>query len=83
MLVTFKSRHSLPPYRIENHCEDVVCWFAQGALKGSNTRWNVLTPRQGGNSLAYAWDEPSLEHKLLVHVRIYPKILRLSNDAAG
>lgn len=70
--MTFKSRYSLPPYRIENQCSQVVCWFAQGALKGSNERWNVLTPRQGGNSLAYAWDEPTLEHKLLVHVRLLP-----------
>ena len=67
--MTFKSRHSLPPYRIENQCAQVVIWFAQGALKGSSTRWNLLTPRQGGNSLPYAWDEPALEHKLLVHVR--------------
>ena len=29
----------------------------------------MLTPRPGGNNLAYAWDEPTLEHKLLVHVR--------------
>ena len=43
---------------------------AQGALKGSNQAWNVLTPRPGGNNLAYAWDEPTLEHKLLVHVRV-------------
>ena len=28
-MVTFKSRYSLPPYRIENACSDVVCWFAQ------------------------------------------------------
>ena len=130
VMVTFKSRYSLPPYRIENACSDVVCWFAQvrrrsladltlrrhltcpdrcssavyglarmmgphesqcttraaihrttsdmslacvcsqGALKGSNQAWNVLTPRPGGNNLAYAWDEPTLEHKLLVHVRV-------------
>ena len=42
----------------------------QGALKSSNQAWNVLTPRPGGNNLAYAWDEPTLEHKLLVHVRM-------------
>ena len=47
--------------------EHVLC--AQGALKSSNQAWNVLTPRPGGNNLAYAWDEPTLEHKLLVHVR--------------
>ena len=29
VMVTFKSRYSLPPYRIENACSDVVCWFAQ------------------------------------------------------
>jgi len=29
VMVTFKSRYSLPPYRIENACADVVCWFAQ------------------------------------------------------
>ena len=48
----------------------------QGALKGSNQAWNVLTPRPGGNNLAYAWDEPTLEHKLLVHVRC----VRLRSD---
>ncbi len=46
----------------------------QGPLKGSNQAWNVLTSRPGGNNLAYAWDEPTLEHKLLVHVR---RMLRL------
>ena len=29
VLVTFKSRLSLPPYRIENACSDVAIWFAQ------------------------------------------------------
>ena len=66
--MTFKSRFSLPPYRIENHCAQVVVWFAQATLKANDKNWNKLTPRKGGNSLAYAWDEPSFEHKLLVQV---------------
>ena len=29
VLITFKSRLSLPPYRIENATSDVAIWFAQ------------------------------------------------------
>ncbi len=56
--------------------------LSQGALKSSNQAWNVLTPRPGGNNLAYAWDEPTLEHKLLVHVRVFMRPLHPSRFTA-
>ena len=31
--MTFKSRLSLPPYRIENGCKESVVWFAQDEMK--------------------------------------------------
>lgn len=67
--MTFKSRLSVPPYRIENKTADVVVYFAQSALKGEREKWNWLTPRSGGSAMAYAWDEPVAEHRLQVQVR--------------
>lgn len=73
VLVTFKSHQSVPPYRIENQCSDVYIYFVQACLAGERPgRWNWLQPRANGNSLAYAWDEPSEEHLLRVKVRLKP-----------
>lgn len=69
MLITFKSRLSVPPYRIENKTSDVIVYFAQSALKGTREKWNWLAPRSGGRAMAYAWDEPTAEHRLQVQVR--------------
>lgn len=41
---------------------------AQDELKGSDAHWNWLTPRPGGASMPFAWDEPLAPHKLRVHV---------------
>lgn len=68
MLVTFKSRLSVPPYRIENKTSDVIVYFAQSSLKGTREKWNWLAPRSGGRVMAYAWDEPTAEHRLQVQV---------------
>jgi hypothetical protein len=78
VLVTFKSRYSLPPYRVENLCSDVVVWYCQEALKFQQSKWNWLAPRPGGNSMAYAWDEPTLDHRLRVHVRARSRGICLS-----
>ena len=70
VLVTFKSRLSVPPYRIENQCEDVKVFFAQTSVAQLHERkfWNTLDPMSGGNAMPYAWDEPTQEHKLTVQV---------------
>lgn len=69
VLVTFKSRMSVPPYRIENNTNDVVVYFAQSTLTASREKWNWLVPRPGGSAMAYAWDEPTNSHRLQVQVR--------------
>ena len=70
--MTFKSPNSMPPYRIENRCDDVFISFAQMAVarQGSEEKnmWNWLHPREGGSSMAYAWDEPVKEHRMRVQV---------------
>ena len=66
VLVTFKSRFSVPPYRIENRTSDVVVYFAQSAVRHDRGMWNWLTPEAGGSHMAYAWDEPTQEHSLQV-----------------
>ena len=71
VLVTFKSRLSVPPYRIENKTSDVVVYFAQSALKGTREKWNWLAPRPGGSAMAYAWDAPTAEHRLQVQVCLF------------
>ncbi len=70
MLITFKNRLSVPPYRIENQCKDVVVYFAQSSLVTQRDKWNWLLPseNQGGASMPYAWDEPNLDHALQVQV---------------
>ena len=68
MLVTFKSRLSVPPYRIENKTSEVVVYFAQSTLTASREKWNWLLPRPGGSAMAYAWDEPTAFHRLQVQV---------------
>ena len=70
VLVTFKSRLSVPPYRIENKTSDVVVYFAQSTLTASREKWNWLVPRPGGSAMAYAWDEPTAFHRLQVQVPI-------------
>ena len=67
-MVTFKSRLSVPPYRIENMCSDVVVFFAQAPIASLRNVWNWLTPRAGGNKMAFAWDEPTQQHRLQVRV---------------
>jgi hypothetical protein len=68
VLVTFKSHTlSVPPYRIENQCSDLHIYFVQACLADERpSRWNWL--RGGGNSMAYAWDEPTEEHRIRVKV---------------
>lgn len=68
--MTFKSRYSVPPYRIENRTADVVVYFAQYSLRATREKWNWLAP--GGSAMAYAWDEPTLEHRLQVQVTRLP-----------
>ncbi|KAK9815754.1 hypothetical protein WJX72_009012 [[Myrmecia] bisecta] len=74
VLVTFKSPLSVPPYRIENHCEDVIVFFAQDAVHRDRTKWNWLEPRLGGAAMAYAWDEPNMEHRLRVQACVTGKV---------
>ena len=66
--MTFKSRMSVPPYRIENKTNDVVVYFAQSSLTATRDNWNWLKPRPGGSAMAYAWDEPTDHHRLQVQV---------------
>lgn len=68
VLITFKSPRSIPPYRIENQCDDVYVYFAQSGVAWDRAKWNWLQPRLGGARMAYAWDEPILEHKLTIQV---------------
>ena len=70
LLVTFKSRLSVPPYRIENMSSDVVIFFAQRGVAHQKSKWNWLTPASGGAKMAYAWDEPILDHVMTIRVRI-------------
>ena len=71
MLITFKSPRSIPPYRIENNCDDVIVWFAQTAVAWDRNKWNWLRPRAAGACMAYAWDEPILQHKLTIQVCLH------------
>ena len=71
VLITFKSRLSVPPYRIENKTKDVMIYFAQAGVAGDRERWNWLRPTAGGCALPYAWDEPKLSHKMQVQVRLW------------
>ena len=70
VLVTFKSHiMSMPPYRIENQCADVYIYFVQACLAVFfNVRWNwvLYSLCVGGSVIAYAWDEPTEEHRLRV-----------------
>ena len=68
LLVTFKSRLSVPPYRIENMSADVVIFFAQRSVAHQRSKWNWLTPAPGGNKMAYAWDEPIHDHSMTIRV---------------
>lgn len=68
LLVTFKSRLSVPPYRIENMSNDVVIFFAQRGVAHQKSKWNWLTPVPGGAKMAYAWDEPILDHVMTIRV---------------
>ena len=49
--------------------------FAQTAVarQGSEEKnmWNWLNPKEGGSSMAYAWDEPAREHKMRVQVQTF------------
>ena len=72
VLITFKSRLSIPPYRIENKTADVMIYFAQSSVAGSREKWNWLSPCSSGSSMAYAWDEPCQTHKLQVQVGLTP-----------
>ena len=71
VLITFKNPRSIPPYRIENQCDDVFVTFAQTGVARDRSKWNTLQPRQGGSYMAYAWDEPILQHRLTVQVWTY------------
>ena len=68
LLVTFKSRLSVPPYRIENMSSDVIIKFAQKSVRGSCYKWNTLAPAPGGHKMAYALDEPNQEACLSIIV---------------
>ena len=68
LLVSFKSRLSVPPYRIENMCNDVGIRFAQRGVPHQRSKWNELLPVPGGNKMAYAWDEPILDHYMTIEV---------------
>lgn len=46
VLITFKSRLSLPPYRIENATSDVAIWFAQVRVSALKTKPLSLTSLQ-------------------------------------
>ena len=70
VLVTFKSRMSVPPYRIENNTNDVVVYFAQSTFSNTREKWNNLVPHAGGSAMAYAWDEPTHSHRLQVQVHL-------------
>ena len=72
LLVSFKSRLSVPPYRIENMSTDVGVRFAQRGVPQQHSKWNELVPLPGGNKMAYAWDEPILEHYMTIEVCTSP-----------
>ncbi|KAL3135445.1 hypothetical protein ABBQ32_007626 [Trebouxia sp. C0010 RCD-2024] len=70
LLVSFKSRLSVPPYRIENMCNDVGIRFAQRGVPHQRSKWNELLPVPGGNKMAYAWDEPILDHYMTIEAHM-------------
>ena len=55
VLITFKSRLSLPPYRIENATSDVAIWFAQVCIP---TRDQTAKP----DGTAVACHHPKIMH---------------------
>ena len=82
VLITFKSPRSIPPYRIENHCDDVYVYFAQSQVAWDRTKWNWLEPRLGGACMAYAWDEPIYPHQLTIQVGLIVPFLDLHDVKA-
>lgn len=47
---------------------DVGIRFAQRGVPHQHSKWNELLPLPGGNKMAYAWDEPILEHFMTIQV---------------
>lgn len=49
-------------------CNDVGIRFAQRGVPHQRSKWNELLPLPGGNKMAYAWDEPILDHYMTIEV---------------
>ena len=67
--MTLKSPFSVPPYRVENKCKDVVVQLIPAPLiarRADSLYADYLGP---GEWTPYAWDEPTLPNKLQVRVR--------------
>ena len=65
VLITLKSRHSIPPYRIENRCKKVAIRLRQAAHEGArgSAFWDEVGPNSNMN---FAWDEPQGKHNVEV-----------------
>ncbi len=68
--VTLKSPASVPPYRIENACKDVHLFFVQVPMVFREQGNLYVDSLQPGESMPYAWDEPTLVTKLRVQAKV-------------
>lgn len=74
--VTLKSPASVPPYRIENACKDVHLFFVQVPMVFREQGNLYVDSLQPGESMPYAWDEPTLLTKL----RVQAKVVRRASE---
>jgi hypothetical protein len=74
--VTLKSPASVPPYRIENACKDVQLFFVQVPMVFREQGNLYVDSLQPGESMPYAWDEPTLLTKL----RVQAKVVRRASE---
>jgi hypothetical protein len=64
VLITLKSRHSIPPYRIDNRCKNVSLRLRQKPSRSSDSHtWDLVPP---SSSMAFAWDQPQGIHEVEV-----------------
>jgi hypothetical protein len=64
VLITLKSRHSIPPYRIDNRCKNVSLRLRQKPSRSSDGQtWDLVPP---SSSMAFAWDQPQGIHEVEV-----------------
>ena len=65
-----------PPYRLENQCANISIRYKQRDLPGIEM-YDKLDPKQ---SVSFAWDQPTLPHRLKVRAPLFPSPSLLSDN---